>query len=205
MPDWDESDLDFEVEIKHEFEIELNRLVVLNHQMVLDALAREEKDASTELQEDLADDYEALSSAISHMRKDYDDLRNAANELALVGLLTRFQHWIHRYVQQLKRKGQPGNWLVKRLTFLNQELESGPIPTSDFEELLNVRDSIIHADSQAEWMYENKARKVVDRFRRNENIEFTEVDLQEAIEKCIKQVSYYDHRLRELPNQESPP
>jgi hypothetical protein len=82
-----------------------------------------------------------------------------------------------------------------QVKFLNKRLGSGPIPTSDFEDLLNVRDSIIHADSQAEWTNDGKARKVADRFRVREVIEFTETDLQEAVEKAIKQVSWYDDRL----------
>ena len=84
---------------------------------------------------------------------------------------------------------------MDQLETLNKTLTPGPVPVQFFGELVTLRDSIIHNDSQAEWVHNGKQRKVADRYRKYDRIELTDEQLKEAIEKCVQQVKWYDERI----------
>jgi hypothetical protein len=126
-------DLDFTndeiVEVAHEFAVDLNCVVVANHRFMLEGITRAEDEEVQQWQEALAlEDSQIALSQISHVQSRYEELRKAANRLALVGLVTRLQHWIARFVKQrdLKPGKAPESLLIKQLDVLNKSLGDGP-------------------------------------------------------------------------------
>jgi hypothetical protein len=194
------------VEIAHEFEVDLNCLVVMNHRFTLEGITRAEDEEIRHWRETLAPtDPKAASSAISHAQTEFDKLRKAANHLALVGTVTRLQHWVERFVKKQgltpeKNKRPDGSvesLLIRQLRILNKTLGDSPVPISDFENLIDVRDSIIHADARAEWKNDrDRNRKVADEYRSAcGNVELYENQVKDAVEKSIRQVAWYDEKL----------
>lgn len=86
----------------------------------------------------------------------------------MVTLVTRFQHWLRVFVEDLKKK--PANDVEKNLATLNEALREGPVPAACFRDLETVRDSIIHGDSNVEWM-RGKEQGSVPRKYREVNLE----------------------------------
>ncbi len=187
------------VEVAHEFAVDLNCVVVANHRFALVGIARAEDEDIGNWQEALAlEDNEVASSVICHVRNGYDELRKAANRLALVGVITRLQHWVARFVKQrnLKAGRAHESLLINQLDVLNKCLGDGPVPLSYFEDMVNVRDSIIHADSRADWDYRAVSRRVADQHRNaSGEVEFSEEQLKDAIGQAIKQITWYDEKL----------
>ncbi len=203
------------LDVAHPFEDELGWLVRTNHRLALESIARLERE---EISLGRWDERE--------IRAHSDELRRAANGLALVGLVTRLHHWVSVFVEQLpnqsaKLEGLPKQrakeegvrvvpLLVKNLTALNAELvrtESDPVPIDFFDDLVTVRDSIIHADSKSEWTYRGKKKQVAERYVNTASgeVEFTEAHLQEAMEKSVRQVKWYDDQLDALQGAELSP
>jgi hypothetical protein len=118
--------------------------------------------------------------------------------LAVVGLVTRLQHWISRYAREVpsKRKSDKPS-LKKDLHFLNQHLGMGPVLPTFFEELVDVRDSVIHADSKAEWEFPvGKPRRVAQCYKDSYGgIKVNDEQVKEAFASSIKQVAWYDEKL----------
>lgn len=201
MSDLDDVDLssDEVVEVAHEFEVDLNCVVAANHHFALEGIARAEDEEVQQWQEALTlEDSQVALSVISHVQSGYDELRKAANRLALVGLVTRLQHWIARFIKERNFKPEKAHesLLINQLDVLNRSLGDGPVSLSYFEELVNVRDSIIHADSRAEWSYRGANRQVADHHRNPwGEVEFPEEQLKEAIEQATRQVTWYDEQL----------
>ena len=79
-----------------------------------------------ELQEQLAaEDPAIVDSQRRHQESFYGDLRKSAHHLALVALVTRFQHWIGGFVRQLKLRlagERQKPVLVRQLEVLNRHL-----------------------------------------------------------------------------------
>ena len=96
MPSLEDLELDLSapVEIPHQFEIELNSTVVVNHKLIVDAIDRDE---DAELEKLSFEDDEWARSIGSQIQNSYDDFRRAANNQAAVALVTRVQHWIARF------------------------------------------------------------------------------------------------------------
>lgn len=186
------------LDVPHPFEEELGWLVSTNHRLVMENISRIEEEA----------DGTADHMDLAEIHAYSDELRRAANNLALVGLVTRLHHWLSIFVEELTNKNARDNSLVKNLTRLNERIGEGPISIGFFENLVTVRDSIIHADTKIEWEFSGKKtgkktgkkRRVVDRYANVSlgEIEFTQAHLQEAIEKSTKQVKWYDERLDAL-------
>jgi hypothetical protein len=203
MPDLDDpGPSDEPMELPHDFEVDLNTLVVVNHKLTLEGIARSEDVEIERLQSSLAlDDHEAMLSQVGFVHTFYGDLRRAAHNLAAVALVARLDHWVIRLVEEL-----PGGTnldrptLVKRLELLNQRLGSGPVPVSFFSDLVTARDSVIHADSRAEWEYPaGSRRRVVGRYTNDYgDVELDEEQLDEAIAKATQQVKWYDEKLHEI-------
>jgi hypothetical protein len=186
------------VDVAHSFEVELNVLVKVNHRLTLEGIAKQEQDEIAETHERLElEGRDLVDSQVRWQQSFYADLRTAANHLAAVGLVTRFQHWIGVFVKQSRvrptkvHECKLGNQLVA----LNDSLGVGPVPAAFFEDLVNARDSVIHGDSKAEWEFKG-TREVAARFRSGSRLEITEDQLNEAIEKAVAQIKWYDEILR---------
>lgn len=152
------------------------------------------------------EDYESMLSMTGHVRTFYDDLRRAATNLAVVGLVTRLQHWVVNFEQQLRRtrecvglgRRSRDSKFAKALRCLNEKLGDGPVSTAYFSELEVVRDSIIHGDSKAEWEFQGKPRRVSDPYlNAYREVELSEEQFKEAVSKAVQQVKWYDDRLRD--------
>jgi hypothetical protein len=187
------SDSDDEVlETEHSFAVEINVLVRDNHRLTVEGITRLERDQIAETRESFGgEDHEIVESQISWQQGFYDEMLRAANHLALVGLVTRLDHWIAGFVRDLQKKPLS---LKDNLETLNKVLGEGPIPVPFFEGLVNSRDSVIHQDSRAEWIYKGP-RQVPADYRSGDDLEVTEDQLKEAIEKAISQVRWYGEKL----------
>src|SRR6266853_2824998 len=186
MVDFDDLGLNDEpMEIAHEFEVDLNCVVIVNHNFTLDGITRaEDEEVSKFRMED-----EGERSLVSYIESFYQDLRCAASNLALVGLVTRLQHWISRYAKEFPSKKKDDNpSLIKGLRLLNQCLGEGPVSITFFQELVNLRDSVIHADSKAEWEYPvGTPRRVAECYKDfYGGIKLDEDQLKEALANSIR-------------------
>jgi hypothetical protein len=116
-------------EVSHEFELELGVLVTGNYQLTLEGIRKLEAEEIDRTQEILQDqDAELVASQISWQHRTYDDMRRAASDLALVGLVTRLQHWIEKFLSLrqvvVSRKCQGNSKLAKNLQALNEFLNA---------------------------------------------------------------------------------
>lgn len=186
-------------ELPHEFETDLVRTVLLNHDFALTELNRTEEEETAQWEQELAqEDYEVASAGISRVAGAFEEYRQAANQLALVGVVPRLQHWTGLFVHKLQGtpKKNSESRLVNHLEFLNDRLGRGPVPTSFFEDVVNVRDSIIHADSQTKWTHRGKPREVADRYRDSfGRVDFSGEQLKELVSKAVQQIVWYDEKL----------
>jgi hypothetical protein len=193
--DW--GSLDEPQEIAHDFEIDLNCVVVANYGFTLAAIERSEDEELTKIEEGFGhEDREIVHSVLRHEQNFYDDLRQAVRRLALVALVTRLQHWIGRFVKQLQIISARTS-LTNQLEALNKVLGVGPVPVLFFEELVTVRDSVIHGDSRTEWA-DNRSlrlRKVADQYSSPSGYaELSDEQLKDAIQNAIRQVKWYDEK-----------
>lgn len=96
---------------------------------------------------------------------------------------------------QLKLGHPPitGRGLILELKFLNQKYPQVTNEIEFFEKLVMVRDSTIHADSKAEWIFGGKQRIVASKYRKGDRVEFTEAHLAEAIQKAVSTIGSYEH------------
>jgi hypothetical protein len=181
------------------FEIDLNVLVKVNHELTIESICKREQRWIAETREQF-EDQDEVESRITDEEVFCDDLRRAANNLATVGLVTRFQHRIGALVKEVG--GKP-SYLHKELQQLNEALGNGPVPLNFFEELDTARDSVIHGDSKAAWRdsRNGQLREIAEHHRsfagQLAELEISEVQLNEAIENAIKQVEWYIERLAE--------
>jgi hypothetical protein len=149
----DLSSLEEPLDIPHEFQIDLHCVVVANHGFTLDAIDRSEEEELTSIQKGSElEDHDTITSMMGYHQAFYDDLRQAAHRLALVALVTRLQHWVERFVAQLKVRPSKihQSKLANQLEALNNKLGAAPVPVVFFENIVTVRDSVIHGDSRAE-------------------------------------------------------
>lgn len=125
-----------------------------------------------------------------------DGLKKAANNLALVSLITRLHHWLSIFVEELTNENARDKSVINNIRILNHRIGKAPIPDEFFQDLVAVRDSIVHADTKIEWEFSGKKRRVADRYANvnSGEIEFTPSHLQEAIAKSVEQVKWYDAR-----------
>jgi hypothetical protein len=101
--DLDLGSLDEPLEIPHAFETDLHCVVVANYTLTLEGIDRSEEEELAKIDKDFArEDFETVRSMTSDLQNFYDDLRQAARRLALVGLVTRLQHWIGGFAKQMK-------------------------------------------------------------------------------------------------------
>jgi len=201
--DLDLGSLDEPLEIPHAFETDLHCVVVANYTLTLEGIDRSEEEELAKIDKDFArEDFETVRSMTSDLQNFYDDLRQAARRLALVGLVTRLQHWIGGFAKQMKatpcKAKQTGynSTVANQIAALNKLLGIGPVPEMFFEDLATARDSIIHADSRAEWKHNGSLRKVADHYRNAyEDMDLSEEQLKDAIQKATQQVKWYDEKI----------
>jgi hypothetical protein len=194
--DWDA--LNEPQEIAHDFEIDLHMLVTANHEFAIAAINRDEDEELAKINNEFhLESHEVIYSIQGQLQNTYDDFRRAARLLALVGLVTRLQHWISRFAIQRKltsaKQSKPREpKLVTQLNALNKDLGDGPVSVEFFEKIVTLRDSVIHGDSQMEW----GGRTVADEYRSVQGADLSEEQLQEAIQKAIAQVKHYDKKIQ---------
>ena len=164
------------VEITHDFQADLRRLVIANHKFTMEGIARDEAEGMADAKAQL--DWETQSGVLSAYQNYYDDLKVAARNLAIVGLVTRLQHWASFYARRIDKKRERGLPLDTEFGFLNSHLGDGPTPISYFSELAEVRHSVIHADSLPQWTYKGKTRSVAPRYAHGDwRVELTDEQL----------------------------
>lgn len=169
----------------HEFEEDVTQLVIANHQFALEGINRFEEES----------DYD--------MPGFFEDLRATANDLAVVALIIRLDHWLRRCAS-LTLKLRSGN-IMEILKRLNQRLDDGPVPMAFFQDLVNVRDCVVHGDSKATWS--NRDQRVAKRYVNDfGSVALNEEQVKEAITKTIQQVQWYDTRRARVisPGAETP-
>jgi hypothetical protein len=196
--DWDALN-EPQQEITHDFEIDLHMLVTANHEFTIAAINREEDEEMAKINNEFhPESREVIYSIQGQLQNTYDDLRRAARLLALVGLVTRLDHWVSRFAKRRKltsaKPSKPHeSKLVTKLNALNQNLGNGPVSVEFFEKIVTLRDSVIHGDSQVQW----ESRKVADEYRGVQGADLSEEQLQDAIHNAIAQVKYYDEKIQE--------
>ena len=155
-------------ELPHPFIEEVEWLVSQNHELVLENIERLEKAEFSRLYSEMPNAPE-LDSELAYAASMADDLGNAANQLALVSLVTRLQHSINVFVKDVGGDNE-NTGLVPNLRILNRRrLGESPIAVTFFADLVSVRDSVVHADSMAEWTYNGKTRRVPERYAKRRN------------------------------------
>jgi hypothetical protein len=132
-------------ELPHPFVEEAEWLVQKNHSLVLESIAHLEKDEISRLCKEMADAPE-LGSEIAYAESIADDLRNAANQLALVSLVTRLQHWVNVFVKDLANTNG-GTGLIPNLRTLNNRLGESVVKVDFFADLVTVRDSLLQVQN----------------------------------------------------------
>lgn len=184
------------VALEHDFETEVRQLVTQNHRITLTGIQQAEDEQIAYIEKELAGaDKEFIRSEISHAGFFFDDLKRAANHMALVALVTRMDHWTRKLVKQLSLRTDKNKMpVVRDMEALNARLGIAPIPIQFFKELVTVRDSVIHADSQVQWEFKGP-RRVADRYVDCEELNFTEQHLTEATKKVKTQVKWYDEHV----------
>jgi hypothetical protein len=122
------------IEGLHPFEIDLNVLVKVNHQLTIDAIDKLEREETAETRNNFKDRDFAESLVRDH-EVFCDDLRLAAIQLAAVGLVTKFQQWIAKFAKQhggrpkkARKASRNRSSLCIRLEELNESLGDGPVP-----------------------------------------------------------------------------
>jgi hypothetical protein len=191
---FDPQAFDDSFEIPHDFEIDLHILVRQNHQFLMEKIDQDEDQELAKLTDiDPDDARHSMETSLSYF---YDDLRRAAHNQTIVALVTRLSVWIGRlYKKVAKGKQQNGLWL--QLPELENVLGTGPTPIQFFLELVTVRDSVIHNNSESKWEYNGKPRAVAPQYVNSRDVvELTQEQVEDAIKKCIEQVRWYDEKLR---------
>jgi hypothetical protein len=206
LDDLDKTDVNL-CTLPHEFETEIHSLVSKNHEITLCGIQQTKDEDIDQIEKAFAgeDDQEIVNSEIRQAEMFFDDLRRAANHMALVSLVTRLHHWTRKFVKQLplntnkKRQPKGRSAVIGDMEALGARLGAVPIPIQFFEYLVTARDSVIHGDSQAQWEHGRGARRVADRYINNYGgLCFTEQDLREAIDKATTQVKWYDEQIAAL-------
>jgi hypothetical protein len=200
------------IEIPHQFETDLYFLVLENLRITMEGIDRAEDEELCDIAKNFTpEERDAEADASGHAHHFYDELRLAALSLAIVALVTRLQHWIGRFtkenkpvsarrkskVKDAKSTQKSNSKLVNQLRALDESLGAGPVPITFFETLVDIRDSVIHHNSEARWEYGGEERAVDSRYWNSafDRLELTEDLLREAVDNATEQLKWYDERL----------
>lgn len=189
-------------DLPHEAEDEVRLLVTENHRITMRGIQQSEHEMVRYLRKVLAqEDKEIIASEVSRAQFYYEDLRRAANHMALVSLVTRLEHWTRKFVKQLPpnteltaNKRKP--YIVRAMEALNTHLGRPPVDVQFFEDLVTARNAVVHHDSTTEWDF-NGRRSVAARYNDCGDLNFTNDHLTEATKKVTAQVKWYDEQLRQ--------
>jgi hypothetical protein len=188
-----------QTEMAHEFEVDLHSMVVANYIAMLEGIDREEEGVLVDIQDGFGlVGRETVDSTLGYVQNGYEDRRRNARLSAVVNLVIRLEQWIFRFTRRLnlKPKHVHQSQLANHVEALNSFLGDGPAPATFFENLAELRHSIVHADSRAEWKY-GRNRAVADEFRGTfGDVDLTDEQLKDAINKAIHQVKWYDEKIR---------
>ena len=178
----------------HEFEIDVREVVLANLDFVLDGIARAHSEEVRRFQP--PHNGSDQQSFVDWIASKHDGLRKAAINLALVGLVTRFHHWLASLANDLRADNEKtfDKSVVQELHFLNQKLTNSSIQPSDFTKWVDARDSIIHADSKASWTHDKKQRSLDPQFVGGGELIFSQADLEKAFQQMLSAIAWYmDH------------
>jgi hypothetical protein len=182
------------IAIPSDFSLDLQLLVTANHELTLNAINKEEDDALEEAANsfDHTDDDEgaARRSLENHHIYFYGGLRRAANNLEVVALVTRVQHWLNKFANELFSRKDRG--LIPAFQALVSEFGKGTVDADYFEKLVCVRDSVIHGDSQSSWVHGDKLRSVAPEYVNEGEVEVNEEQVKVAIAKSIEIVEWFN-------------
>ena len=182
-----------EYEAPHEFEADVQNVVLINHKLVLEGIDRAEAQEVAKL--DLTN--ENQRGVATWIERQHDEFRKAANNLALVGLVARFHHWLIHLANRLrddKNRTFDRN-VVQELGFLDSMFRDAPKRQPVFAKLVDVRDSIIHADSKESWAYNGHPRQIDPRFVHLGEVNFTETNIKEAFEHMLLVIVWYEDKV----------
>ncbi|HET6840127.1 MAG TPA: hypothetical protein VFK06_00315 [Candidatus Angelobacter sp.] len=178
--------LDEVLEVPNPLQIEFNALVRANHRFSLEGIAREEENDRLNLDDD----------AFRYQQTYFDDLRTAANNLAIVALVTRIDHWVTRYSLKIGM-GKKGS-TIDKVERLNERFKGSPVPIKFFKDLVDSRDSVIHGNSKSEWEY-RVMRKISNEHKNFfGELEISSAQVEEAIAKSVEQLSWYEDQITKV-------
>jgi hypothetical protein len=173
------------------FEIEFRTLVVATHELSLEGIKRAEEQEVA----DITDDDER-----SYQRRYFEDLRIIANNLAVVTIVTRLDHWVTAFCNMLKlqpiKSGKVESLIISKMEALNARLGKGPIELPFFADLVNARDSVIHGDSQSEWNFGGRARSVASEHMDGYKLSISEEQVAEAVKNALLQLAWYQDEMQ---------
>jgi hypothetical protein len=168
----------------HQIEIEFHCLITTNHRLLLDAIAKIENEELAGIKDE--DEYR-------EQQKYFDDLRIAANNFAIVALVTRLDHWVTVYCKKLKLSLKAT--IPEKMQNLNKKLVAKHAPTDFFKGLVTARDSVIHGDSRGEWDHKGEKRTIPPQYG-GFQLAVSEEQVTEAVEKTLKQIIWYEEHIR---------
>lgn len=187
------------LDLPNPFEMDVQFLVKETYDLLCESIARKEVEEIADAEN--IEDPSHAGAERAWVISNADELRQEARSVAVVTLVTRFQHWLRVFVKKLTAK-EPPNGVEPNLKILTKQFGNGPVPAEFFHELETVRDSIIHADSNVEWMRGNEQRSISLKYREI-NLEhllkynLTKEQLQEIREQAIKQINLTDEHVQE--------
>jgi hypothetical protein len=193
----DDDEFDNHPEEPHEFETDVQNVVLTNLELVLDGIAKAHKAEVAEFEP--PDNGIDQQPYIDWIGSKYDGLRRAAINLALVGVVTRFHHWLIYLANRTREKQNPSfdQSVLQELIHLKTMFKKTRIKPQIFTKWVDVRDSIIHADSKATWRQGNRTRKLLPKFVRKDDLNFSKADLEEAFRSMLQAIGLFEHQVEQ--------
>lgn len=105
------------LDLPHPFEEDVQFLVSATYDLLCENIKRREEEAIREA-EKIEDPHEAGAER-QWLSSNADELRGEARRIAVVTLVTRFQHWLRGFVKELTKK-EPPNGVERNLKLLNE-------------------------------------------------------------------------------------
>jgi hypothetical protein len=207
------------IDLPHPFEEDVERLVRANHELLCKSISRVEQEQLSEAAK-AEDPYEA-GAEIEYLRSSADELRRDARSLALVSLVTRFQHWLRIFAEELTNRPAATFGVVKNMQTFEERARRGSCISRFLRRFRNSArlDHSRRLERRVDARQRAKARpaeiqrgqleslKKLDlpeqslqeiRESAMSRINLTEQHLQEAMTKAIEQVTWYEDRLAQL-------
>ena len=126
------------LKIQHDFVVDIKTLILVNYDLTVQAIEGEECKALNCEVGPSDYDYDSARSIINSIVNSHEELRVAARNLAVVGLVTRFQNWLETFVSKQKLttvKDKKAGRVVKLLNALNGRFGTVLYPSNSSKEL----------------------------------------------------------------------